>query len=99
MHGHGAHDDMRYVPSELLEEWTAKDPITRYEAVLAEAGIATADLHEAVAAQVDEAVTAALASPMPDPASAVRGVFAESEPEPLGEGSAPYSAFAAGGQA
>ena len=23
MHGHGAHDDMRYVPAELLEEWRA----------------------------------------------------------------------------
>ena len=29
MHGHGAHDDMSYVPKELLEEWEARDPIER----------------------------------------------------------------------
>ena len=32
MHGHGAHDDMCYVPKELLEEWEARDPIDRYAA-------------------------------------------------------------------
>ena len=31
MHGHGAHDDMRYVPKEMFEEWEARDPIRRYE--------------------------------------------------------------------
>ena len=30
MHGHGAHDDMSYVPKELLEEWARRDPIDRY---------------------------------------------------------------------
>ena len=30
MHGHGAHDDMRYVPPGMLEEWTRRDPIDRY---------------------------------------------------------------------
>ena len=27
MHGHGAHDDMSYVPDELLAEWRERDPI------------------------------------------------------------------------
>ena len=27
MHGHAAHDDMRYVPPELIERWRARDPI------------------------------------------------------------------------
>src|SRR5256714_941153 len=29
MHGHAAHDDMKYVPKEQVEEWRAKDPIDR----------------------------------------------------------------------
>src|SRR3954453_2228705 len=29
MHGHAAHDDMKYVPVEKVEEWRAKDPIDR----------------------------------------------------------------------
>ena len=31
MHGHAAHDDMKYVPTEQVEEWRAKDPIDRQE--------------------------------------------------------------------
>src|SRR5436309_9444300 len=29
MHGHAAHDDMKYVPKTQIEEWKAKDPIDR----------------------------------------------------------------------
>ena len=29
MHGHGAHDDARYVPAELLAEWEERDPLER----------------------------------------------------------------------
>ena len=31
MHGHAAHDDMRYVPAALVEEWRGRDPIDRQE--------------------------------------------------------------------
>src|ERR671917_637461 len=41
MHGHGAHDDMRYVPKELFETWAKRDPIERYEAKLHDAGVDT----------------------------------------------------------
>ncbi|HEU4599690.1 MAG TPA: thiamine pyrophosphate-dependent dehydrogenase E1 component subunit alpha [Solirubrobacterales bacterium] len=96
MHGHGAHDPATYVPPELLERWAADDPVERYAAVAAEHGIdveaVRAEVHEAVLA----AVTEAMRAPMPDPASALTGVFCEGEPEPLGEeGSAPWSGFAA----
>src|SRR5215210_4806666 len=30
MHGHGAHDDMSYVPKEMFEEWSQRDPIELY---------------------------------------------------------------------
>src|SRR5919205_611097 len=39
MHGHGAHDDMRYVPRELFDEWSRRDPIERYEERLATEGV------------------------------------------------------------
>ena len=38
MHGHGAHDDMRYVPKEMFEDWAKRDPIDRYEKKLADDG-------------------------------------------------------------
>ena len=34
MHGHAAHDDMKYVPKEQVEEWRKRDPIERQEARL-----------------------------------------------------------------
>src|ERR671915_479703 len=34
MHGHGAHDDMSYVPKEMFEIWEKRDPIERYTARL-----------------------------------------------------------------
>ena len=39
MRGHAEHDDARYVPPELLEEWRGKDPITRFVALLGERGL------------------------------------------------------------
>jgi pyruvate dehydrogenase E1 component alpha subunit len=97
MHGHGAHDDMSYVPAELREEWAQRDPIDRYRAALIERhGFASAEV-EAVLAQVDEEVKAAaelaLASPMPASEVAFDGVFAERF-EPLGDGRAPWSRYA-----
>ncbi len=94
MHGHGAHDDARYVPAELLEEWAGRDPVERYAAALEGDGVDVGALREEVAAAVEAAVAQALATPMADPASATDGVFCASEPEPLGEGAAPWSGFA-----
>ena len=39
MHGHAAHDDMKYVPKEQVEEWRKKDPIERQEARLRDLGV------------------------------------------------------------
>jgi len=94
MHGHGAHDDASYVPADLLEHWAARDPIDRYLEVAASHGVDVAAVKEAVAAEIDAAVAAALEAPMPDPATASAGVFCEGDPEPLGEGVARWSGFA-----
>jgi len=94
MHGHGAHDDMSYVPPELLEEWSQRDPIERYERRLAdEQGFTVEDIAEIrreSERDVADAAERALASPMPDPETALEGVFAESF-EALGDGRAPWS--------
>ncbi|HEX7290230.1 MAG TPA: thiamine pyrophosphate-dependent dehydrogenase E1 component subunit alpha [Conexibacter sp.] len=99
MHGHAAHDDMRYVPPQLLAEWAERDPIERQERRVAELGVDVAELRAAVEAEVAAAAEEALAAPMPEPADAVRGVFAEGEPQPLGDGRAPWSGFADDGDA
>lgn len=80
MKGHAEHDDQRYVDKALLEAWTAKDPLPRFEAWLARQGWdpepgLRARLEAEVAAQADRA----LAAPWPDPATLRAGVFA-SEP-------------------
>src|SRR3954470_17685252 len=47
MHGHGAHDDMRYVPSELHAEWERRDPIERYgERLVAEYGFSADEVEQ-----------------------------------------------------
>src|SRR5439155_23892722 len=74
MHGHAAHDDMRYVPPELLQEWARRDPIERQERRLAALGVDVGGLRDEVQATVDAATEQALAMPMPDPESAVEGV-------------------------
>ena len=97
MHGHGAHDDMSYVPEELFEEWAARDPIECYQRRLGERhGFSPEELEELRSAcerEVAEAAELALASPMPDPATAEEGVFADGF-EPLGDGRAPWSRWA-----
>jgi pyruvate dehydrogenase E1 component alpha subunit len=94
MHGHGAHDDMRYVPAELLEEWQRRDPIDRYaERLVADYGFSAEEVDDfgsEVRAQVEECAGRALDSPMPDADLATQGVFAEAW-EPLGDGRAPWS--------
>lgn len=100
MHGHGAHDDMGYVPAETRAEWEARDPIQGYVArLLEEFGFAAEEVEridEEVRAYVAECAERALASPLPDPALAREGVFADRW-EPLGDGAAPWSGWAAAG--
>jgi TPP-dependent pyruvate/acetoin dehydrogenase alpha subunit len=93
MHGHAAHDDMKYVPTELVEEWRRRDPIERQESRLVAAGVDVDAVRASVAAEIDRAGEEALASPMPDPASALDGVFCEGDAEVLGDGQAPWSGF------
>jgi len=92
MHGHAAHDEMKYVPKALLEEWKGKDPIDRQVARAVELGVDVDALRAEVKATIDAGTQEALASPMPDPATALDRVFADEANELL-DGQAPWSGF------
>jgi TPP-dependent pyruvate/acetoin dehydrogenase alpha subunit len=92
MHGHAAHDDMKYVPKEKVEEWQAKDPIDLQVRRAEAAGVDVAALRTEVTAEIDAAVERALKSPMPEGDTATDRLFAD-EPALLEDGSAPWSGF------
>ena len=93
MHGHGAHDDMRYVPKEMLEEWARRDPIDLQRKRLESAGVDVAAIEREVQEEIVRETEWALAQPMPDPDTATDGVFASEDPV-LGDGKAPWSRWA-----
>jgi 2-oxoisovalerate dehydrogenase E1 component alpha subunit len=76
-------DDRRYRSREEVEDWTAKDPITRFQAYLEERGLLDAktrdELAKTVAEEVDAATEYAENAPLPDPQTALDHVFAEEE--------------------
>jgi len=96
MHGHAAHDDMKYVPKEQVEEWRRRDPVDRQERRLRELDVDVDAIRAEVTAAIDAAATEALAGPMPTGDDVLSGVFCEGEAEPLGDGHAPWSGFADG---
>ena len=81
--GHAEHDDMRYVPQDLVAAWEKRDPIDRFEAFLVQEGHATKkrllEVREALAPGLEEAAQKALASPFPPPEETLRGVYREPE--------------------
>jgi TPP-dependent pyruvate/acetoin dehydrogenase alpha subunit len=80
MKGHAEHDNQSYVPQSLIEEWSAKDPVVRFEKALVDAGIATSADFDAIQSrakrEVDAATDEAERSPMPQPEEASLGLFA-----------------------
>jgi pyruvate dehydrogenase E1 component alpha subunit/2-oxoisovalerate dehydrogenase E1 component alpha subunit len=80
MQGHAQHDDARYVPRALIEAWAARDPIALYRRQLLEGGVASekelAEIDEMTKKYAAEEARLAEESPMPDPATVTRGVYA-----------------------
>src|SRR5579863_5878369 len=79
MTGHSAHDAAEYVPKELLEQEARKDPILRLEKVMLERQLLTreglVEMERRIHKEIDEAVAYADAQPLPDGATAVKGVY------------------------
>jgi TPP-dependent pyruvate/acetoin dehydrogenase alpha subunit len=80
MKGHAEHDDARYVPPEILEEWRKKDPLLSFEKHLEEKKALTAEdkaaIAERVQKEIQEDLAFAEASPLPPPQDAARAVWA-----------------------
>lgn len=81
MSGHAAHDNFKYVPKELLEEWERKDPIKRHSNMLLKSGAITPkdfeDIRAWAKAEVDRGVEFAENSPFPEQDEFLTGVYAE----------------------
>jgi TPP-dependent pyruvate/acetoin dehydrogenase alpha subunit len=81
MRGHAEHDDMKYVPREMIESWAARDPLLVYERRLLESAAATRAELDQVTAEIEAFVQGELAwaesSPMPDPETGLDGVYAD----------------------
>ncbi len=80
MRGHAEHDDARYVPAELIEQWRAKDPIDRFtRRLLEEFRFTSEQLQEQdqqVTRLIEEDAEFADQSPYPEGSQAQGGVFA-----------------------
>lgn len=74
MRGHEEASGIDYVPSELLEQWSRRDPL---------AGLGNHPRRDELAARVDEAFEEALRLPPPQPGREEGAVFATGAPTPL----------------
>ena len=86
MRGHAEHDDFSYVPKQMLEEWSTKDPVERYIDRLVDDAIVTRDetekLRSTILSDMISAIDRALEQPWPDAEEGLRNVFMT----PHGEG-------------
>jgi TPP-dependent pyruvate/acetoin dehydrogenase alpha subunit len=80
MHGHAEHDPADYVPREMFEEWSGKDPLDIAAAQLQENGFATAEEVQEIRDEARkiciDARKKALSDPMPTPDREEERVYA-----------------------
>ncbi len=78
MTGHSAHDDVKYVPKHLFQEWEKKDPILRLEtSLLQDKTVTEGDvkrLAARIAREIDEAISLAENDPYPETHEAIEAV-------------------------
>jgi pyruvate dehydrogenase E1 component alpha subunit len=83
MEGHAVHDDAFYVPKDMFERWAQSDPIERFRTWLRDNAELSDEEEDEIAADIKKLLTDAIKradeSPLPDPADAVRGVWAAPE--------------------
>jgi TPP-dependent pyruvate/acetoin dehydrogenase alpha subunit len=81
MHGHAEHDPADYVPKEMFEEWSKKDPVELFEKRLIESGVIDQEAADDVRKQARQAAIdarkKALADPMPEASNIEEGVYAD----------------------
>ncbi|MEM7235454.1 MAG: thiamine pyrophosphate-dependent dehydrogenase E1 component subunit alpha [Planctomycetota bacterium] len=78
--GHAVHDPADYIPKELLEEWTERDPMKLFRERLRANGIlddtSETEIETRVSREIEDGVAWAEASPLPDPSTLLDGVYA-----------------------
>src|SRR6266571_2061549 len=83
MEGHAVHDDAFYVPKLMFEKWAESDPLERFRSWLRQHADMTdgeeSDITEDVKKLLNDALTRAEDSPMPDPSTLLEGVYATPE--------------------
>ena len=83
MEGHAVHDDAFYVPKVMFERWAENDPLERYRAWLRENAAMTDEEEDEISTAakklLNDALTRAEESPMPDPSTLLEGVYATPE--------------------
>ncbi len=81
--GHSKSDTQRYRTREEVAAWRAHDPITRFRETLRAERLLAADqadrLEQEARAAIEDALRFAEASPEPDPATLLEGVYADGE--------------------
>jgi TPP-dependent pyruvate/acetoin dehydrogenase alpha subunit len=81
MHGHAEHDPADYVPKELIEQWSERDPVLLFERRLVEAGYldeAEAErTKDDIRKQVIAEMRAVQEMPYPDAATVEEGLYAD----------------------
>lgn len=87
MRGHEEASGTKYVPKELMETWTLKDPVDNYERFLEGNGILTPELKEAINSAIKTAINQGLdiafgeAAIEPDTKEELRDVYAHFQQE------------------
>ena len=84
MHGHGAHDDMSYVPAGVHDSWRERDPIKRQAERLESLGVDVEAVRTEVRDLVDAETEVALAMSIPSPQTP-RPVFTDDGRHLLGD--------------
>lgn len=81
MLGHAQHDAAEYVPKALREEWKRRDPLERFEKLLAEKKFWDAakkkEIDERIAREIRADVEFAEKSPAPPPETAAEGIYCD----------------------
>lgn len=80
MAGHALQDDMSYVPEAVREEWKEKDPLARFQKLLRENELLSAEEEQAILQTIEETLKTDLEEaerdPLPDPSTLREGVYA-----------------------
>jgi len=81
MRGHAGHDPANYVATEILDLWTKRDPIVRFENYLTERGMLDEgkkkEVIDRINSEVEDAVSFAEQSPLPEGKEAIEDVYAK----------------------